>query len=68
MKLSVNGEDTDLTVDSDRLSDVLTALQIEAARGVAVAVNYRVIPRSQWQEFVLHDGDALEIIRATQGG
>ncbi|MBK5223258.1 MAG: sulfur carrier protein ThiS [Acidimicrobiia bacterium] len=40
----------------------------EDAKGVAVAVNEEVVPRSQWPETSLHDGDRIEILEAHQGG
>ncbi len=36
--------------------------------GIAIAVNNQVIPRSQWEAFLLAEGDKITIIRATQGG
>jgi len=39
-----------------------------APRGVAVAVNDMVVPRTQWAARRLAPGDAVEIVRATQGG
>jgi sulfur carrier protein len=38
------------------------------AEGVAVAVNAAVVPRRQWSDVHLHDGDDVEVIRAVQGG
>lgn len=38
------------------------------ALGSAIARNREVVPRSQWHEVLLHDGDAIEIVRPTQGG
>ncbi|MGX6602815.1 sulfur carrier protein ThiS [Micromonosporaceae bacterium Da 78-11] len=40
----------------------------EARRGVAVAVNGTVVPRSTWAEVPLADGDAVEVLTAAQGG
>lgn len=37
-------------------------------RGVAVAVNQDVVPRSAWSSTVLGAGDTVEIITAVQGG
>ena len=37
-------------------------------RGVAVAVNDQVVPRSGWDTTELHDGDRLEIVAPVQGG
>lgn len=36
--------------------------------GVAVAINFSVIPRSEWPEVVVQEGDAIELITARQGG
>lgn len=38
------------------------------ARGVAVARNGTVVPRSAWQADRLTDGDRVEVLTATQGG
>jgi len=39
-----------------------------AERGVAVAVNGEVVPRSRWEAVALHDGDRVEVLTAAQGG
>ena len=36
--------------------------------GVAVAVNESVIPRSEWQNYVLKQNDAILIITPVRGG
>lgn len=50
------------------IADVLSSLRIDAARGVAVAVNNTVVPRPEWPEYGLQNDDRLTVIRATQGG
>ena len=37
-------------------------------RGVAVAVNRVIVPRSRWSEARLAEGDRIEILEAAQGG
>ncbi|MEV6526437.1 sulfur carrier protein ThiS [Longispora urticae] len=37
-------------------------------RGVAVAVNGTVVPRSTWTSTALADGDVVELLTAVQGG
>jgi sulfur carrier protein len=37
-------------------------------RGVAVAVDAEVVPRSAWDEVELVDGQRVEILAAIQGG
>jgi sulfur carrier protein len=39
-----------------------------ATRGIAVAVNEEVVPRSTWAHAPLRDGDRVEVLRAAQGG
>jgi sulfur carrier protein len=37
-------------------------------RGVAVAINGEVVPRSAWAGQSLRDGDRVEVLTAAQGG
>jgi sulfur carrier protein len=39
-----------------------------AGRGIAIAVNGAVVPRSAWATTALKAGDAVEIVQAKQGG
>ncbi|MEM7036712.1 MAG: sulfur carrier protein ThiS [Bacteroidota bacterium] len=36
--------------------------------GIAVAINWSVVPRSQWTDTTLKAGDEVELITARQGG
>ena len=67
MKLKLNGEEHRLNAGA-AIPDVLGILGFEAARGVAVAVDGEVVPRSEWGEFALSDGMRVEVLRAVQGG
>jgi len=65
--IRVNGESEPLGVAT------LAALLAEKAldtgqRGIAVALNGAVIPRSAWAATSLKPGDSVEIVRARQGG
>jgi sulfur carrier protein len=67
MKLTVNGRD--LVVPGLDLSvAALVATLTQAQRGVAVAVNGTVVPRSSWATAGLADGDRVEVLSAAQGG
>jgi len=37
-------------------------------RGIAVALNGDVVPRSQWDHVVIDDGATIEIVTAAAGG
>lgn len=66
MILTVNGRDypADPPISVEALVDALTP----ARRGVAVAVNGTVVPRSTWAAVALAEGDAVEVLTAAQGG
>ena len=53
--------------DGAMLPEVLAGLGIPA-EGIAVAVNNRVIPRSEWDTTLLHEADKVTVIRAVCGG
>lgn len=38
------------------------------SRGIAVALNGAVVPRTAWSSTPLKSGDTIEIVRARQGG
>jgi sulfur carrier protein len=68
MKVLLNGTQTDLA-DGATVQTAVEALDLPAAgRGVAVAVDAEVVPRTQWQTHELNDGARVEILRAIQGG
>jgi sulfur carrier protein len=50
------------------LQDLLRDLGLAEKRGIAVAVNDSVVPRSQWAARALVEGERVLVIQATQGG
>ncbi len=49
--------------------EALMAMELPQKRkGIAVALNNRIIPQQSWAETVLNDKDSVLIITATQGG
>lgn len=49
------------------LAAFLERLGIQS-KGVAVAIDYQVIPKDEWEAFVLTDGQELMLIHAVSGG
>ncbi len=47
---------------------VLQAMNIISDRGVALAINNNVVPRSEWSACIIAEGDKVTLIKATQGG
>jgi sulfur carrier protein len=66
MKVLVNGEPADLA-DGATVHGVVAALG-RGPRGIAVAVNGEVVPRSRWDATKLCDDDRVEVLTAAQGG
>lgn len=63
MIVTVNGEPT-AVAEGATVADVVGAPR----RGVAVARNGEVVPRSLWDRTGLEAGDLVEILTAAQGG
>ncbi len=60
-KNCVMGADATLTV-------ALEQNGITSQKGIAVAVNNAVIPKTEWSTKILNKNDKITIIKATQGG
>ncbi len=68
MRVIVNGRDHDLEPGTS-LTELLGRLgRPDDQRGMAVAVNERVVPRTDWAATTLSDGDQVEVLAAIQGG
>ncbi len=63
--IRVNGEDRDFEPGS--VADLLARLGAPS-RGVAVALDGEVVPRSEWSRTPLRDGAAVEVLTAAAGG
>ena len=66
MELTVNGVERRLSGEVT-VADLVAQLTGES-RGVAVAVNGEVVPRTGWPARALRDGDRVEVLTAAQGG
>ena len=69
MKLIVNGESREFP-DALTIGDLVDqeAPGLGEGRGVAVAVDAEVVPRSEWDETRLESGQQVELLAAMQGG
>jgi sulfur carrier protein len=61
----VNDEELEINADTT-VSALLDTLGFPE-RGIAVAVNWTVLPRSQWNS-VVPEGARVEVVTAVQGG
>lgn len=67
----------ELTINHNKKSFAQSLPSLEAlmhlevpgkTKGIAVALNDRVVPRREWADTVLRDNDTILIITAAQGG
>ena len=65
MRVTVNDDEIQLD-ENTTVAELLDRLGYPG-KGIAVAVNWSVLPRSQWDEPV-PDGAQVEVVTAVQGG
>jgi sulfur carrier protein len=65
MRVIVNGEAREIA--SARVDALLSELDYDGTH-FAIALNFDVLPKSQWAETALKSGDEIEIITPRQGG
>ncbi len=68
MKVILNDTPIELDPAKTTLLQAISHSGISDFKGLAVAVNDTVIPRTNWESFLLNENDTITIIRATQGG
>jgi thiamine biosynthesis protein ThiS len=66
MRLVINGKEQTFD-DSLNLAQLVEQLGMKGDR-VAVELNREIVPRAQWTETTLNDGDRLEIVHFVGGG
>ncbi len=68
MKIKVNGEDKSL--DGERLSiaKLLVALDVKMPEMVSVELNDEIVPREQFADRQVSDGDSVEFMYFMGGG
>jgi sulfur carrier protein len=64
----LNGQPSDVAA-GETVAQALGRLRLAPdARGVAVAVDGEIVPRSTWESFVLAPDARIEVLTAMQGG
>ena len=66
MNLTINGESRVLA-PADTLASLVEQLRMKSDR-VAIELNREIVPREQWAQTRLKDGDRLEIVHFVGGG
>lgn len=66
MKIFLNGEPFELA-DKSSASKLLESLQLTGKK-LAMEINQEIVPRSQYHDYQLANGDEVEIVHAIGGG
>jgi sulfur carrier protein len=66
--LRVNGEPVQVVAGATIADLVVQLVEDEEARGVAVAVDRCVVPRSEWATTPARAGSLVEVVSAAAGG
>lgn len=65
MKVNINSESTD--TQAANIKQLADELRLDA-KGVAIAVDNRIVPRDQWEATLLAEGSDIVIVKAFCGG
>jgi len=65
MQIKINGEDREIS--SKTVVDLLESLGIDPKR-VAVELNMEILPKVEYSEKTIADGDKIEIVHFVGGG
>ncbi len=67
LEVTLNGEA--ITLSNHELTEALCEIGYDPEQqGIAVAINMSVVPRSEWGQTNVADGDRIDIVGAKQGG
>ena len=66
MRIKVNNKEMELP-EASTLQQVAKTLALPA-RGVAMAVNNRMVPRAEWPTHIICENASLAVIKAACGG
>ena len=66
MKIYINQKEIEVQ-DNISVKELLDMQQI-AIEGTAIAIDNKLVPKNDWNDRILTDGNKITIIRATFGG
>jgi sulfur carrier protein len=68
MTIWLNGEQHDLAPGMSLAAAVQATGADQGMRGMAVAIDGEVVPRAEWDDTIVADGQRIEVVQAVQGG
>jgi sulfur carrier protein len=67
MEITINQSLTEIPERSS-VEELLASLFADSSKGIAVAINQTVVPKSKWAAHIILPNDKITLIKATQGG
>lgn len=67
MEIQLNNQPKEISSDFS-VQQLLNDVVGEKQKGIAVAINNKVIPKTSWAQHIIQANDNILIIKATQGG
>lgn len=67
MKININNQSYQFN-ENTSLENAIKTLNLEDTKGIALALNEEIIPRSKWNETILYNEDKIILIGAVAGG
>lgn len=67
MQLTINGKSRSFDANDFNVAQLVQTLELTGKR-LAIELNGEIVPRSQFENTLLADGDKLEIVGAVGGG
>jgi sulfur carrier protein len=67
MKITINGNIREFTYESMTADELVVELKLTGKR-FAIERNGEIMPKSLFKQFIINDGDYLEIVGAVGGG
>ena len=67
MEISINQQRTEIP-DNASVEKLVSTFFSNSTKGIAVAINQTIVPKSEWQVRLLNPDDKVTLVKATQGG
>jgi len=69
MEITINNQVKNLSGQSSLTVQQLLNIEIpDKQKGIAIAINNSVVPKTEWETKTISNNDSILIIKATQGG
>jgi sulfur carrier protein len=67
MEIIINSQKKHIP-DSTTVENLMEMLEVGKPKGMAIAVNKKIVPRESWEYTTLQDSDEVIMIKAAKGG